>query len=124
MSRPLPATSDSDASRKARAAAMRTIAVEIDGLKALGDALLGPLGESLSAVVELIRDGDRRVVISGMGKSGLIGRKIASTPGISNSLGMRTAWLAPLRNRRTRRPGSGSGVAGGRTRVNLRLSET
>ncbi len=79
MSRPLKAPVRNGALDSARAAAIRTLDVEIDGLKALGEALSGALGDSLAAVVELIRDGDRRVIISGMGKSGLIGRKIAAT---------------------------------------------
>ena len=57
-----------------------TIEKEMHGLAALRDALAGPLRQPFNAVVELIHAHKRgRVVISGMGKSGHIGRKIAAT---------------------------------------------
>ena len=61
------------------ASARRTIATEADGLDALARALDGDLGTALEAAISAIRARPGRVVISGIGKSGHIGRKIAST---------------------------------------------
>ncbi len=55
--------------------ARRVIALEAQGLELLSAAL----GESFNRAVELILSAQGRVVISGMGKSGHIGRKIAAT---------------------------------------------
>jgi arabinose-5-phosphate isomerase len=59
--------------------AVRTLAVESDGLKALAAALSNGLGGSFLTAVETIRGAPGRVVITGMGKSGHIARKIAAT---------------------------------------------
>ena len=59
--------------------ALRTLEIEVSGLAQLSDALKGPLGAPFSAAVALIAKCSGRVIISGMGKSGLIGRKIAAT---------------------------------------------
>jgi arabinose-5-phosphate isomerase len=61
------------------ASAVRAIAVEADGLGALSAALRDGLGAPFIAAVELIRGARGRVVVTGMGKSGHIGRKIAAT---------------------------------------------
>lgn len=42
-------------------------------------ALSGPLGEAIADAVELISVSNGRVIVSGMGKSGHVGRKIAAT---------------------------------------------
>ncbi len=60
-------------------AARRALGIEADGLRALGDALSGALGKSLSAALDTIGAATGRVVVSGMGKSGHVARKIAST---------------------------------------------
>jgi len=57
------------------ATARRVIAIEARGLAALSDAL----GASFADAVELILQARGRVIVSGMGKSGHIGRKIAAT---------------------------------------------
>jgi arabinose-5-phosphate isomerase len=49
------------------------------GLTALAAAIDGELGEAFGAVIQKIRAARGRVIITGMGKSGHIGRKIAST---------------------------------------------
>ena len=59
--------------------ARRTIATEAAGLVALGTALDGPLGGALAAAVRLIREANGRVIITGIGKSGHVCRKIAAT---------------------------------------------
>lgn len=56
-------------------AAKATLACEIDGLKAVSDAL----DETFLKLVEKIAGLKGRVIISGMGKSGHIARKIAAT---------------------------------------------
>ena len=55
--------------------ARRVIAREAEALEALGPAL----GESFIDAVELILNAKGRVIVSGMGKSGHIARKIAAT---------------------------------------------
>lgn len=62
-----------------RASALRTIATERSGLDILHDALADGLGQPFAAAVELIRMASGRVVVTGMGKSGHVGRKIAAT---------------------------------------------
>ena len=55
--------------------ARRVIAIEADGLKAMNERLGGNFAEA----VELIHSCKGRVVVTGMGKSGQISRKIAAT---------------------------------------------
>lgn len=62
-----------------RASALRTIATERAGLDTLHSALANGLGEPFSAAVAMIQASGGRVVVSGMGKSGHVGRKIAAT---------------------------------------------
>jgi arabinose-5-phosphate isomerase len=61
------------------ASAVRAIAVEADGLGALSAALRDGLGGPFVAAIEMIRGARGRVVVTGMGKSGHIARKIAAT---------------------------------------------
>ncbi len=61
------------------ASARRTIATETRALEALGNALDGALGQALGAAAERILATGSRVIITGMGKSGHICRKIAAT---------------------------------------------
>lgn len=62
-----------------RASALRTIATERAGLDTLHQALSDGLGAPFAAAVEMIRSASGRVVVTGMGKSGHVGRKIAAT---------------------------------------------
>ncbi|WP_414694117.1 KpsF/GutQ family sugar-phosphate isomerase [Paracoccus sp. (in: a-proteobacteria)] len=55
--------------------ARRVIRAETDGLLALSDSL----GESFDRAIEVILAAKGRVIVSGMGKSGHVGRKIAAT---------------------------------------------
>jgi arabinose-5-phosphate isomerase len=57
----------------------RTLDLETEGLAALRIALDGPLGERLVDAVAAIWTAGGRVIVSGMGKSGHVGRKIATT---------------------------------------------
>jgi arabinose-5-phosphate isomerase len=73
---------DNDMSQQASdaiASAVRTLELETDGLKALSTALRDGLGVPFRAAVEMIRQAPGRVIVSGMGKSGHIARKIAAT---------------------------------------------
>jgi len=66
----------------ATASARRTLELEASGLSSLRAALDGPLGEAFERAVALIRgvqDGGGRLMVTGMGKSGHVARKIAST---------------------------------------------
>lgn len=60
-------------------AARRAIEIETLGMTALIEALDGTLGEALTNAVETILAASGRVIVSGMGKSGHIARKIAAT---------------------------------------------
>jgi len=62
-----------------RASALRTIATERAGLDTLHGALADGLGQPFAAAVAMILGASGRVVVSGMGKSGHVGRKLAAT---------------------------------------------
>ncbi len=55
------------------------VRIEADALRALADRLAGDMAASFDRAVELLYLCAGRVVVSGMGKSGLIARKIAAT---------------------------------------------
>ena len=61
------------------ASALRTLDTERDGVAALAAAMCDGLGAPFVAAVETIRNARGRVIVTGMGKSGHIGRKIAAT---------------------------------------------
>jgi arabinose-5-phosphate isomerase len=69
----------SDAAGQAVASALRTIATETAGLDALRAALANGLSAPFARAVAMIRAATGRVIISGMGKSGHVGHKIAAT---------------------------------------------
>jgi arabinose-5-phosphate isomerase len=62
-----------------RESLIRTVQLEADGLEALRAALAGPLGDALIAAVRLVPARGGRCVVTGMGKSGHVARKIAAT---------------------------------------------
>ena len=62
-----------------RASLLRTLDIETQGLQALQPALTGVLGTNILDVAKLILAGSGRVFVTGMGKSGHIGRKLAAT---------------------------------------------
>jgi arabinose-5-phosphate isomerase len=68
-----------DPARQAVASAIRTLATEREGLGALIDAIGDGLGDGFAAAVERIAAAQGRVIVSGMGKSGHVARKIAAT---------------------------------------------
>jgi arabinose-5-phosphate isomerase len=59
--------------------ALRTLEAEGSGIGALATALKGPLGATFAASVDLIRQAKGRVIVTGLGKSGHMARKIAAT---------------------------------------------
>jgi len=61
------------------ASAFRTLETESDGLAALAAAMADGLGAPFTAAVETIRAARGRVIVTGMGKSGHVARKIAAT---------------------------------------------
>jgi arabinose-5-phosphate isomerase len=70
---------DLGASSELIRSALRTLETEAAGLAALSAAINNGLGEAFIAAVEKIRAASGRVIVTGMGKSGHIGRKIAAT---------------------------------------------
>jgi arabinose-5-phosphate isomerase len=74
----------SDARAKFQPIAMKNtgenvVRIEADALRALADRLAGPMAAHFQRAVELLYGCAGRVVVTGMGKSGLIARKIAAT---------------------------------------------
>jgi arabinose-5-phosphate isomerase len=61
------------------ASAVRTLGTEGEGVAALAAAMCNGLGAPFAAAVETIRTARGRVIVTGMGKSGHVGRKIAAT---------------------------------------------
>jgi arabinose-5-phosphate isomerase len=61
------------------ASAVRALEVEAGGLGALSNALRNGLGAAFVTAIDLIRSKPGRVIVTGMGKSGHIARKIAAT---------------------------------------------
>ncbi len=59
--------------------AQRTLALEGKGLKAIEDALANGLSQSFADAVDTIRAATGRVIVTGMGKSGHVGQKVAAT---------------------------------------------
>ena len=75
-----------------RASALRALDLEADGLTQLIAAFEGPLGQGFVQAVETVRSARGRVVMTGMGKSGHIARKIAATMA---STGTPTSFVHP-----------------------------
>src|SRR6202020_1330609 len=60
------------------ASALRTLDAGVSGVNAIATALEGPLGAAFAEAVELIREARGRVIVTGLGKSGHVARKIAA----------------------------------------------
>jgi arabinose-5-phosphate isomerase len=79
-SKPLMAhSSGTDSASAAVQSGLRTLDTEAAGIAAISAALQGPLGPAFTAAVDLIRDAKGRVIVTGLGKSGHVARKIAAT---------------------------------------------
>ena len=68
-----------DTHAKWRASATRSLEIESAGLQALVAASSGELGNAIAQAIALIVKAQGRVIVSGIGKSGHVSRKIAST---------------------------------------------
>lgn len=80
MSKPrIKTPSATTGARDSVASALRTLETEANGINALASALKGELGEAFAAAVDMMREAKGRVIITGLGKSGHIARKIAAT---------------------------------------------
>jgi arabinose-5-phosphate isomerase len=82
MARPKTSTGERAASDRADrvvASGLRTLDAEAGGITALAAAIRDGLGRPFVAAVELIHGAKGRLIVTGMGKSGHIGRKIAAT---------------------------------------------
>ena len=79
MSDPQPRPSSGTDRAAAIDSALRTLEVGGSGIAAIAAALKGPLGTAFAASIELIRDAKGRVIVTGLGKSGHVARKIAAT---------------------------------------------
>jgi len=79
MAKPKPADVTSDRAQPAIASALRTLEAEGSGVETLAAALRDGLGTTFAAAIDVIRAAQGRVIVTGMGKSGHVARKIAST---------------------------------------------
>ena len=69
------------------------VRIEADALRALADRLAGPMAPAFARALELMFGCAGRVVVTGMGKSGIIARKIAAT---LSSTGTPALFLHPV----------------------------
>jgi arabinose-5-phosphate isomerase len=69
------------------------VRIEAEALRALADRLAGPMTADFNRALDLLFDCRGRVVVTGMGKSGLIARKIAAT---LSSTGSPALYLHPV----------------------------
>src|SRR6202035_3637181 len=69
------------------------VRIEAEALRALADRIAGPMAGAFQQAVELLFCCAGRVVVTGMGKSGLIARKIAAT---LSSTGTPALYLHPV----------------------------
>ncbi|WP_374114630.1 KpsF/GutQ family sugar-phosphate isomerase [Ancylobacter mangrovi] len=79
QSEKFPATEPAREEHPIRVSVRHTLAVEAQGLAALSAAVDGPLGAAIERATRLIEAARGRVIVTGMGKSGHIGRKLAAT---------------------------------------------
>jgi arabinose-5-phosphate isomerase len=69
------------------------VRIEAEALRALADRLAGPMATDFHRAVELMFGCQGRLVVTGMGKSGIIARKVAAT---LNSTGSPALYLHPV----------------------------
>jgi arabinose-5-phosphate isomerase len=68
------------------------VRIEAEALRELADRIAGPMARDFDCAVECLRACGGRVVVTGMGKSGIIARKVAAT---LNSTGTPSLYLHP-----------------------------
>ncbi len=59
--------------------AVRTLDLEVEGLQAVRQALEGSLAGPVAEALRLLKEARGRVIVSGIGKSGHVGQKVAAT---------------------------------------------
>lgn len=69
------------------------VRIESEALRALADRLAGPMAGAFARALDLLLACSGRVVVTGMGKSGIIARKIAAT---LNSTGTPSLYMHPV----------------------------
>jgi len=69
------------------------VRIEADALRTLADRIAGPMAADFNRAIELMFGCRGRVVVTGMGKSGLIARKVAAT---LSSTGSPALYLHPV----------------------------
>src|SRR5438552_15777741 len=69
------------------------VRIEAEALRELADRIAGPMAEAFNRAMDLIYACRGRVVVTGMGKSGIIARKIAAT---LNSTGTPALYMQPV----------------------------
>lgn len=69
------------------------VRIEAEALRALADRIAGPMSSAFQGAVDVMFRCSGRVVVTGMGKSGLIARKIAAT---LSSTGTPALYLHPV----------------------------
>ena len=69
------------------------VRIEAEALRNLADRIAGPMGKAFAHAVDLMFNCRGRVVVTGMGKSGIIARKIAAT---LSSTGTPALYLHPV----------------------------
>jgi arabinose-5-phosphate isomerase len=79
MANAKPSESASTSAHDLILSALRTLEAEAGGIAALAAAIRDGLAQPFVAAVERIADARGRLIVTGMGKSGHIGRKIAAT---------------------------------------------
>jgi arabinose-5-phosphate isomerase len=72
--------------------AENVVRIEAEALRALADRIAGPMAADFERAIELMFACNGRVVVTGMGKSGLIARKVAAT---LSSTGTPALYLHP-----------------------------
>jgi arabinose-5-phosphate isomerase len=69
------------------------VRIEAEALRALADRIAGPMAARFQEAVDLMFHCAGRIVVTGMGKSGLIARKVAAT---LSSIGTPSLYLHPV----------------------------
>ncbi len=69
------------------------VRIEAEALRALADRIAGPMAKAFDRALDLMFECRGRVVVTGMGKSGIIARKIAAT---LSSIGTPALYLHPV----------------------------
>jgi len=81
------------APKKTKNTAENVVRIEAEALRALADRLAAPMADEFNRALDLLFGCTGRVVVTGMGKSGIIARKIAAT---LSSTGTPALYLHPV----------------------------